>query len=151
MKVSARLFVWPDEDRAALEMLVRNTASGLTGQRDAAAASLPKVPDLIERARTLIAQRRVQRQIFGDASHLFQDPAWDILLELYVVPARRPLAVTSVAYAIGVPASTTLRWLRKLQDAALVHSAGDPIDARVRRISLSSRAIEFMDAYLGRI
>lgn len=148
MRTSAKLLVWTDEDRAALETLVERTATNARDRGDAAPRFLPKVPDLTERARTLIAQRRLRRQAFGDDAGLFHEPAWDILLELYVVPSRQALPVSSVAFAIDVPMSTTLRWLRKLQDQGLLDSVNDPIDGRIRRISLSPKAVAMMESYL---
>jgi DNA-binding MarR family transcriptional regulator len=148
MRPSAKLLVWTDADRAALETLVERNAPPISGRDDTVPRFLPKVPDLIERARTLIAQRRTRRPAFGDDARLFHEPAWDILLELYVVPARRPVPVSSMAYAIDVPISTTLRWFTKLQEHGLVESLADPIDARIRRISLSQKAIDMMESYL---
>jgi len=149
MKPSAKLLVWPDEDRDALELLMEGTPAIAPGRRAPARTFLPKVPDLAERARTLVAQRRMRRLAFGDDAGLFQDPAWAIMLELYLVPARRPLAVSNVAFSIDIPMSTTLRWLRKLEERALLHSTADPIDARVRRITLSQKAIDIMEAYFS--
>lgn len=148
MRPSAKLLVWTDADRAALETLVERNAAAASGSGGAAPRFLPKVPDLTERARTLIAQRRTRRQAFGDDARLFYEPAWDILLELYVIPARRPVPVSSVAYAIDVPMSTTLRWFTKLQEHGLVESVGDPVDARIRRIGLSKKAVDMMESYL---
>jgi DNA-binding MarR family transcriptional regulator len=149
MRTSAKLLVWTDEDRAALETLVERSTTTARGPGDAAPRFLPKVPDLTERARTLIAQRRRRRVAFGDDAGLFHEPAWDILLELYVVSSRRALPVSSIAFAIDVPMSTTLRWLRRLQEHDLLDSVGDPVDARIRRISLSPKAVAMMESYLA--
>lgn len=148
MRAPAKLFVWTDEHRVALESLVQRHAVIAADRTPPTPPIFPKVPDLTDRARTLIAQRHARRRAFGPHADIFHDAAWDILLELYVNPKRRPMAVTSVAYAIGAPMTTTLRWLDRMKDRSLLESSLDPHDARMRRVSLSKTAVAMMDAYL---
>jgi hypothetical protein len=61
---------------------------------------------------------------------LFAEPAWDILLELFRgFLANEQVPVSSACMAAGVPASTGQRWLRILENQAMVLRSGDPRNA----------------------
>jgi DNA-binding MarR family transcriptional regulator len=51
---------------------------------------------------------------------LFRDPAWDMLLELFMAHERgEVLTITSLCYAAGVPLSTGTRQFQRLEDHGL--------------------------------
>lgn len=82
-------------------------------------------------------QRRARKQIFEN-SGLFGEPAWDILLDLYVAELReRRVSVSDACLASGVPPTTALRWLALLEEANLVERHKDPHDARRVHLELS--------------
>ncbi|MEG3159345.1 hypothetical protein U1763_02410 [Sphingomonas sp. LB2R24] len=110
---------------------------------------LPHRPSYRARAQTLFDQRRDRARSFGEHAKVFQEAAWDILLELFLCheDGRRP-STTSVAYGSGVPVTTALRSLKKLQASGLVDSETDMEDTRVRRITLSPDAVHMMQRYL---
>lgn len=62
---------------------------------------------------------------------LFRDPAWDMLLELFVAHDRgEPVSVSSLCYASGVPPTTALRHLARLEEHGLIRREGDRKDNR---------------------
>src|SRR3546814_11460790 len=64
----------------------------------------------------LIRCRRLRDRYFdGD---LFADPAWDMLLDLYLAAERntRPVSISSLCIASAVPAPTALRWIKTFED-----------------------------------
>lgn len=79
---------------------------------------------------------------------LFSDPAWDILLELYAVHLEQQrTSITSVCAASGVPTTTALRWVAKLEQDGLIIRTDDPLDARRSWIALTSDGVERMRSF----
>lgn len=75
---------------------------------------------------SLLSVRRGREALFG--RHLFSDPAWDILLELYAAKlGNRAVSSDELGSAVGVANSLIERWLRALVEAGLVEQieAGD--------------------------
>jgi DNA-binding MarR family transcriptional regulator len=91
-------------------------------------------------ARRMYALRRRRDASF--AAELFSEPAWDILLHLFVAAAEgRAVSVSSACDGAAAPQTTALRKLRQLEEARLIVREGDPADARRAYVRLS---------YLGR-
>ncbi len=81
---------------------------------------------------------------------LFQDPAWDILLDLYLAHADgKCISVKSASLACPVPATTALRWLWALEKAKLVDREPDKHDKRRNFVTLSVKGQVYMDEVLG--
>lgn len=73
---------------------------------------------------SVLLVRRARSDVLGD--HLFSDPAWDILLELYAAKlGDRPMSLADIARAIETPQSTTKRWVAALEERGLVQSRVD--------------------------
>lgn len=86
----------------------------------------------------LIYRARRHRDAASGLSGLFGEPAWDILLDVYIAhKSRHELSVSNVGIEAGVPPTTILRWLSRLELAGLIDRAGDAIDRRRRYIRLT--------------
>ena len=97
-------------------------------------------------ARSLIKLRSARRRFFRD--DIFSDPAWDMLLELYALEGEgRRVSVSKLSLASGVPGTTALRWLDKLEAQSLVVREDDPADGRRVWIKLSPSGASAMDSY----
>lgn len=97
--------------------------------------------------RDIVAARRARGAILGN--DLFADPAWDILLELYAASlAQRRVSVSELSAASTVPATTSLRWIDKLESAGLLTRTGDPLDSRRVWVELSADGRARMTAWL---
>ena len=85
-------------------------------------------------------------------SDLFADPAWDMLLDLYLneILSKR-ISVSSLCGASNVPISTALRWIGALDCKGLIVRTGDRCDGRRVFIALSEAGLARMDAYFGSI
>lgn len=100
--------------------------------------------------RWVINARAVRRRFFD--STLFADPAWDMLLELYALEcAGHRISVSKLSVAAGVPCTTTLRWIEKLESESLVVRSADPLDGRRVWIGLSHLGLETMRAYAEKV
>jgi DNA-binding MarR family transcriptional regulator len=92
----------------------------------------------------------MRAQFFDE--HLFADPAWDILLELYALECEgRRVSVSKLSVAAGVPCTTTLRWSDKLEADGLVVRFDDPVDGRRVWIELSERGLKTMKSYVEHV
>jgi DNA-binding MarR family transcriptional regulator len=99
-------------------------------------------------AKEILRSRRRREKIFDAA--LFGEPAWDILLELYVAEfTGQRLCVSTVCHASAVPATTALRWVVKLENEKWIERMADPRDRRRTRLALTSRGLTAMRRYLN--
>lgn len=101
--------------------------------------------------RRLIARRQKRGVFFGQfgGEALFEDPAWDMLLDLYAAELEGTrVSVSSLCIAAGVAPTTALRWITKMTEMALFIRHPDPVDRRRAFMTLSPRASEAMRAYL---
>jgi hypothetical protein len=98
-------------------------------------------------ARETYRVRRMRSQIFGD-SDLFGEPAWDMLLDLFIATGDgKRVPVTSACIGAAVPTTTALRWLTMLEDRGLVVREHDKLDARRIFVRLTAEAEAKMTAY----
>lgn len=87
-------------------------------------------PIWVELARQAYRDRRQRVAIFDDAT-LFGEPAWDILLDLFIAAKeRKRVSVSSACIASAVPPTTGLRWVAALEAKNLIVREVDPDDAR---------------------
>lgn len=98
-------------------------------------------------AKNLIRGRRERDRMFR--SGLFADPAWDMLLELYIAHhSGRTLYVSSLCMAAAVPDTTALRWIATLEREGLLTRIPDEKDLRRIWIKLTDEAIERVERCL---
>ena len=83
---------------------------------------------------------------------LFSDPAWDILLELYVAQSEdRPVTVRDACKAASVPETSGTRWLRILESRHLVKREGETPEPNEATVTLTRDAIAGMNHWLDRV
>ena len=96
----------------------------------------------------LIRSRNLRGQFFSKG--LFADPAWDMILDLYVSEIIRiRVSVSSLCIASNVPASTALRWMNVLESEGLVSRSPDAHDRRRYFVSLTKMGLGAMNGYLA--
>jgi hypothetical protein len=94
-------------------------------------------PLLLASAEAVYQSRRRRSAYFADA--LFGEPAWDMLLDLFIQQGRRKrVQVTSACLASGVPATTALRWITVLEQEGLVQRVPGVHDRRTQFVELTS-------------
>lgn len=115
---------------------------------DAEKAAAMQHAGLTEFARQILVGRK-QRERFFDPI-LFSNPAWDILLNLYVADADgRPVNVLESCTASAVPQGVALRWLGYLQQEEMVIETTSPTHSRQTLVRLSEQARLAISSYLG--
>ncbi|TVV72679.1 MarR family winged helix-turn-helix transcriptional regulator [Sphingomonas solaris] len=114
---------------------------------ESAARSARGDPELLAFSRRMIAER-ARRYHFFDG-HLFADPAWDIMLDLFVAGIeRREVPVTNLCFTSNVPDTTVLRWIKTLGAEGLVVRHKDSVDKRRVLVQLAPPAAEAMRRYV---
>ena len=110
------------------------------------AADRLDVPECVHVAYGIYWARRQRDRLLG--SHLFAEPAWDILLDLFIAGQEgRKVSVTSACIASAVPTSTALRRIHHLVEIRLVLRIPHPADARITFLELSKEGISQMTDY----
>lgn len=127
-------------------MCVGQDAPGQGEAVDRSAVLPEDHPLWLELARRTYADRRRRTKLFEP--NLFGEPAWDMLLDLFIAAKEgKRVSVTSACIGSDVPATTALRWIAVLESQGLVLREDDPKDARRAFIHLSadaySRMIDF--------
>lgn len=108
-------------------------------------------PAWAEVARSSYRERRRRSEIFADQT-LFGEPAWDIMLDLFIAAKeRKRLPVTSACIGAAVPVTTALRWLTVLEDKGLIVRENDAADARRVFVRLSADGYEKMITYFSNV
>lgn len=124
---------------------VQTLSNGLSHERRPLAASLHDHARA-QAIKCLRRNRRRRSQFFN--AGLFSDPAWDMLLELYLAQVeQRRLSIGGLCSAAEVPLTTGLRWIDAFSREDLLRKAADPLDARRVWVSLTPEAATAMNAY----
>lgn len=101
---------------------------------------------LVARAREEFGNRRRRTTIFEHS--MFGEPAWDMLLALYIldVSGQRQTTGALMQYS-GAPITTARRWLDYLVGNGLVQRSHHPTDQRVMFVSLTEKGRNALDLY----
>jgi DNA-binding MarR family transcriptional regulator len=108
----------------------------------------PMVPvDALRAAKKLYEQRRAREQFLP--GELLAEPAWDLLLALYIARGEgKPVTTTAACSAAAVPTSTAHRWLVKLERDGHVTRSRGSVDERLSLVELTDMAFDRMTMFL---
>lgn len=110
---------------------------------DAAGATAPIAAGEVRR---VIRARRLRDHYFGGG--MFEDPAWDMLLDLFAAELEDArVSVSSLCIAAAVAPTTALRWIARMTEAGLLLRENDPDDRRRAFMHLSPDARGAMRRY----
>lgn len=104
---------------------------------------------LIKRARRAIAERNKRSEVFGKA--MFGEPAWDMLLILYVEHGSRRLTIGRLSQVAGTSGTTALRWSEYLERQGLIQRQSHPTDRRTFFVGFTDRGLRALDLYFSEI
>lgn len=98
--------------------------------------------------RDVLRARRLRDRFFGNG--LFEDPAWDMLLDLFAARLEGGrVSVSSLCIAAAVAPTTALRWIGKLTALRLLVREPDASDRRRAFVALSDQATAAMHRYVA--
>ena len=102
---------------------------------------------LIAKARMVLSSRLVRERYFH--RDLFGEPAWEILLALYVIEdSGARFTISKLAECISAPLSTVVRWVKTLEEQSLVSRVNHPTDRRIIFIRLLDKGRKALNDYL---
>lgn len=137
---------------STVELLSRQLTQAQSNKRVAPVRSIGAV----RLETTLSAYAKHVRRMRSDArahlpADLFGDPAFDMLLDLFIAREENyKLSISSVVTAGHTPPTTGLRWLAKIEKYGLVIREPDPLDARRSYIILNESGRSMMKEWLSR-
>lgn len=101
-------------------------------------------------ARAILLSRQARKAVF--ASSIFGEPAWDMLLTLYVAEQEGlRLTVTRLAEQSDAPLTTAIRWIDYLDQSKLVTRRPHVHDGRVVLVELTDAARAKLESYFRTI
>lgn len=101
---------------------------------------------LAKRAVAAFKARQLRNRFF--APTMFGEPAWDMLLALYLAEdSGRAVTVSGLANWSGYPPTTGLRWLQLLESESLVRRRPSPNDKRMFFVELTARGRNALDQF----
>lgn len=101
-------------------------------------------------AEQLLQRRQARFDFFP--SELFHEPAWDMLLALYIAQTdKKVMNVKTLVAAASAPVTTSQRWIDHLHKLKLIDRVVDFEDRRRIEISLSSTGHDSIERYLDRL
>jgi hypothetical protein len=104
-------------------------------------------PDAVEEARRLYRMRRMRDAQFG--AELFGEPAWDLLLDLYITRGQNELGSSiGGGLAAFTPSATAAPYIVKLRECGLVEPAHTSKNSTAALVTLSDSGFERMTALL---
>lgn len=102
---------------------------------------------LVESARQMMHFRRELEKYFPKFT--FHDEAWDVLLELFVSTAQgEELCVKQVLFSTGMPATSAMRLLERLEGAGLIFKSRSIQDRRQTLVSFTEEGIDSTSSML---
>lgn len=123
-------------NRIAASLTRLSMAPGQTAAKPAFVTEQDLPPLAVETVREVIRLRRLRSRFFDD--ELFADPAWDMMLDLLQAEiAQLRVPVSSLCIAAAVPATTALRWVKRMVSDGLFVRRPDVSDGRRVWVELS--------------
>jgi DNA-binding MarR family transcriptional regulator len=101
----------------------------------------------LERAETILRVRRARERLFSRA--MIGEPAFDLLLCLYVRSGQKESSLTSLLRRAGIPHSSAMRWIRYLADKGFVELKDSMSDRRAICVELTAFGRTVMDEFLA--
>jgi len=124
------------------------SADGPTSSETGADGPPHRQPKPLDAALAWSNAIRVRNGALGPS--LTGDPAWNILLELYVQHcAGKSVSIASACVVSRVSERTTVRWLSVMAEAGLTHPVPDPSDIRHSSIGLTAAGVKKIEQALG--
>ena len=112
------------------------------------AVEQPTMEDIVHFACKIYDGRRRRDKIFADHG-LFGEPAWDMLLALFCLPARgENLCVSALTMASGRPPTTALRHEGVLRQKRLIERVIPKFDRRKEFVRLTQSGRDLMVRFL---
>ena len=129
-----------------LSRLISSSGETKEGPRKLPEQNLTAIAERVYRVR----RRRDALMTARFGGEIFSDPAWDIILDLYIHNSKnQDVSVTSVCSASMVPITTALRYITVLSERGLIERSKKPKDGRSYLLRLTPEAIRIVEDLLA--
>jgi len=129
-----------------LSRLINTSTESKDGPRHLPEQDLTAIAERVYRVR----RRRDSLMGARFGGDIFSDPAWDIILDLYIHNSKnQDVSVTSVCAASMVPITTALRYITVLSERGLIERSKNPKDGRSYLLRLTPEAIGIVEDLLA--
>ena len=134
----------PEETALARSILAKLVGNS---EADPATLDLRREQSAVDLARSVHHARKRRAEHFGPV--LFSEPAWDMLLILFIYGARdgERLSVTRLAEYGDAPLTTAIRWLDYLESQRMIVRRQCEIDRRRYFVELSEHGRSLLTTY----
>jgi len=146
---------FPPADDSVLRETIETLAARVAELEERATAagepprSLGFSDDKLATIASSIYRSRQRRAGYFDPA-LFGEPAWDMLLDLFIARVRGArVSTTSLCLAANVPQATGLRWVGQLVKAGLARRFRALDDARLKLVEITPEGYRLMRRYVG--
>ena len=95
------------------------------------------------RAESILRVRQARERLLGRA--VMGEPAFDLLLCLYIRSEHKETSLASLARPARIPYSSALRWIHYLSDKGLVECTESKVDRRVTSVELTASGRAILD------
>lgn len=100
-------------------------------------------------AETAMRRRILRKQLLG-SPELFGEPAWDMLVDLFIHQSRgQPLSMSSLCITAGIPTSSAMKLIQRLCDAGILERSPDAYDGRRSLVNLTPTIAHRLRAYFA--
>lgn len=103
----------------------------------------------LENARRIYQRRLYRRELIGSPK-LFGEPAWEILIDLYIHSSQgKRIATSALCMGSSAPPTTALRRVNELCEAGIAVKIDDPDDGRRQFVELTPDTAKRLEAYFS--
>ncbi|KFG89446.1 DNA repair protein RadC [Sphingobium herbicidovorans NBRC 16415] len=100
-------------------------------------------------AETVLRRRILRRQLVGSAE-LFGEPAWDMLIDLFIHECKgQQLSMSSLCATAGIPTSSAMKLAQRLCEAGILERTPDLFDGRRTLMKIAPEVGHRLRAYFA--
>ncbi len=100
-------------------------------------------------AEAVVRRRILRKQLIGNAE-LFGEPAWDMLIDLFIHECRgQQLSMSSLCATAGIPTSSAMKLAQRLCEAGILERTPDVFDGRRTLMKIAPEIAHRLRAYFA--
>ena len=119
--------------------------------RASASDLIHDAPDaqILRNAEITSRRRLLRKQLLGDSAQ-FGEPAWDILLDLFIHETKgQHLSMSALCVTAGIPTSSAMKLIQRMCDDGLLFRSPDLSDGRRSLVNISPAIAHRLRAYFA--